>query len=128
MAFNSYYPATYQPYYYPQQTYQPQQQSQSGMIWVSGEQEAQSYPVAPNNAVALWDSNGRTIYLKQADASGKPGIRVYDLVERTQAAPERMQTSTGYASKDEVDKLGAAVAALEREMKKLRKKEEPDAE
>ena len=50
----------YQPTFqnYPQQNYTPQNIPQSGIIWVSGEQEAQSYPVGPNAAVALWDSNG----------------------------------------------------------------------
>lgn len=64
---------------------QPQQAQASGqsMVWVSGEAEAMAYLVAPNSAVALWDSNSPTIYLKQADASGKPSIKVYDLVERT---------------------------------------------
>lgn len=62
---------------------QPQQAQASGqsMVWVSGEAEAMAYLVAPNSAVALWDSNSPTIYLKQADASGKPSIKVYDLVE-----------------------------------------------
>ena len=74
--------AQYQPM--PQQIPQVQpQQAQAGgqsMVWVSGEAEAMAYLVAPNSAVALWDSNSPTIYLKQADASGKPSIKVYDLV------------------------------------------------
>ena len=67
---------------------QPQQVQAGGqsMVWVSGESEAMAYLVAPNSAVALWDSNAPTIYLKQADASGKPSIKVYDLVERTSGA------------------------------------------
>jgi len=63
----------------------PQMQNpipQSGVQWVSGEQEARSWMVAPNAAVALWDSTAPTVYLKQADASGKPTLKVYDLVER----------------------------------------------
>ena len=38
-----------------------QQQSPTGIIWVSGVQEAQLYPVAPNNAVALWENSGKAI-------------------------------------------------------------------
>ena len=85
--------AQYQPI--PQQIPQVQpQQAQTGgqsMVWVSGEAEAMAYLVAPNSAVALWDSNAPTIYLKQADASGKPSIKVYDLVERTQKPVQASQ-------------------------------------
>ena len=44
--------------------------NQSGIIWISGLQEAQMYPIAPNNAVALWEKSGKVIYLKQADHDG----------------------------------------------------------
>ena len=66
----------------------------SGIIWVSGKGEADGYLVAPNSAVALWDANNPVIYLRQADSTGKPSTKVYDLVERTdnpqlqQAAPQ----------------------------------------
>ena len=103
----------------PQQNYTPQNIPQSGIIWVSGEQEAQSYPVGPNAAVALWDSNGRTVYFKQADASGKPSIRVYDLVERAQGASSAQDIKLpDYATKDE---LAAAVDALKGDLAKIRK-------
>lgn len=81
--------ATY-PYYNPyQQNYYPAapQQNPTSIIWVNGEREASIYPVAPNNAVALWDSDAPVIYLKQADAAGKPTMKAYDLVERV-AAPK----------------------------------------
>lgn len=49
MPYNPYLPA-YGPYY-PYQPQAVQQQPQtSGIIWISGLQEAQMYPVAPNNA------------------------------------------------------------------------------
>lgn len=67
--------------------------AQNGMIWVSGRQEADGYPIAPNSAVALWDANNPVVYLRKADSTGKPSTVVYDLVERTdnqaaQAAPQ----------------------------------------
>lgn len=103
----------------PQQNYTPQNIPQSGIIWVSGEQEAQSYPVGPNAAVALWDSNGRTVYFKQADASGKPILRVYDLTERAQGASSTQDVKLpDYATKDE---LAAAVDALKGDLAKIRK-------
>lgn len=67
---------------------QMQQQAQmpmatNDMIWVLGEVEATSYPVAPNNTVTLWDKNQPTIYIKSANAQGVPSMRVLDFTERT---------------------------------------------
>jgi len=120
-----YYP-TYQPQYpsiFPT-NYQPVQQqpynpvvNQSGIIWVSGLQEAQMYPVAPNNAVALWSRDGKSIYLKQADATGKPSIKTYDLVERAESASGEPQTQDGskpaYATKDELVAVVGAVKGFD---------------
>ena len=91
-----YYYQPYQPYQPPmadqlmqlrQNQYQPVQQTQQpspSIVWVQNEMEAANYLVAPNSAVTLWDSNAPVVYLKQADASGKPSMKIYDLVERTQ--------------------------------------------
>lgn len=54
----------------------------NGMIWVPNFAAANDYIVAANNAVALWDSSSPYVYLKQADSTGKPTIKVYELVER----------------------------------------------
>ena len=62
---------------------QPNGPQNSGIIWVSSKLEADGYLVAPNSAVALWDANNPVIYLRQADSTGKPSTKVYDLVERT---------------------------------------------
>lgn len=58
-------------------------------LWVSGKGEADGYLVAPNSAVALWDANNPVIYLRQADSTGKPSTKVYDLVERIDAPPQQ---------------------------------------
>ena len=63
----------------PQQTMQTQADP---MLWVLGQTEAESYPVAPNNTVTLWDKNNPTIYIKSANAQGVPSIRILDFVER----------------------------------------------
>ena len=106
----------------------PQMQNpipQSGVQWVSGEQEARSWMVAPNAAVALWDSTAPTVYLKQADASGKPTLKVYDLVERLANAPEaKKDPGAEYVTRAELDKLAAIVAEMK--AKKKRKVEEED--
>lgn len=58
------------------------------MLWVLGQTEAESYPVAPNNTVTLWDKNQPTIYIKSANAQGVPSIRVLDFTERTANSPK----------------------------------------
>lgn len=98
---------------------------QSGVQWVSGEQEARSWMVAPNAAVALWDSTAPTVYLKQADASGKPTLKVYDLVERLASAPDTQKApSVEYVTRKEFD----ALASLVSEMKGKKRKEEKSDE
>ena len=98
---------------------------QSGVQWVSGEQEARSWMVAPNAAVALWDSTAPTVYLKQADASGKPTLKVYDLVERLASAPDAQKAPAAeYVTRKEFD----ALAALVGEMKGKKRKEEKSDE
>lgn len=98
---------------------------QSGVQWVSGEQEARSWMVAPNAAVALWDSTAPTVYLKQADASGKPTLKVYDLVERLASAPDAQKApAVEYVTRKEFD----ALAALVSEMKGKKRKEEKSDE
>jgi hypothetical protein len=53
------------------------------MIWVLSEVEAQSYPVAPNNSVILWDKNNDVVYIKSVNMQGVPSMRVLDYKERT---------------------------------------------
>lgn len=88
MAFNSGFPMNYQPMYqpmaYPQQPTVPNQQ-QGNLIWVSGEAGAKAYLVAPNTTVQLWDSEAQTIYLKSADASGMPTMKILDYTIRDSA-------------------------------------------
>ena len=80
---------------YPQQMAQPMQNAQMPMqgqptndfLWVLNENEATSYPVAPNNSFTLWDKNLPTIYIKSVNAQGVPSMRVLDFVERTATNP-----------------------------------------
>ena len=107
MAYNNF-PVGYQPaqIYYPQQTYaQPQQtqQTSSNLIWVQGEAAAKSYLVAPNSTVQLWDSEEQVIYLKSADASGMPSLKILDYKIREAAQPMQtaVKTMPDYVTKDE---------------------------
>ena len=95
---------------------QPQQQQQmagQSIIWVQNDQEAYNYLVAPNSAVALWDSNNPVVYLKQADASGKPTMKIYDLVERTTQRPQAApQPAPDYVTRQEFEALQVRIDAL----------------
>ena len=73
------------------QTPAPFMQSQSSgdtMLWVLNENEASSFPVAPNNSVVLWDKNNKTFYIKTANAQGIPSMQIYDFTERIENAPK----------------------------------------
>ena len=95
------------------QPMQQQQMAGQSIIWVQNEQEAYNYLVAPNSAVALWDSNNPAVYLKQADASGKPTMKIYDLVERTTQRPQAApQPAAEYVTRQEFAALQARIDAL----------------
>ena len=102
--YNGGFPATYQqmaPQYPVMQT--PQQAPQNGLIWVQGEQAAKSYLVAPNSTVQLWDSEEKVIYLKSADASGMPSMKILDYTIRGDA--NTVVPVAEYATKDDLKAL-----------------------
>ncbi len=84
--------------------YQPNpinnQQKSSPIIWVQGEAGAKSFLVAPGETVSLWDSESQTIYLKSADGSGMPSMKILDYTVRDQNASEQPK-SEAYVTKDE---------------------------
>ena len=94
---------------------QPQQPQNQSIIWVPNEQAANDFIVAPNNAVTLWDMNAPVVYVKKADASGKPSMTTYDLVERAQAvitpAAPRKDMTEEYVTRKEFDELVAKLTA-----------------
>lgn len=108
--FYSNYPPTYpqQNNNQMQQLPQPQQQN-NNIIWVQGEAGAKSYLVAPNNTVQLWDSESRTIYLKSADASGMPSMKILDYTIRGEdSAQNNVQINeqkNDYATHEELTAL-----------------------
>ena len=96
--------------YQPNMQQAPQQQPSPSIVWVQNEMEAANYLVAPNSAVTLWDSNAPVVYLKQADASGKPSMKVYDLVERTQRPVQALTVE--YAPLSRLEALEARLNEL----------------
>lgn len=127
MAINNMFPASYNPYYY--QQYQPQMQQnnqQGSLIWVQGEAGAKSFLVAPNTTVQLWDSEKQRIYLKSADASGMPSMKVldYTIQDSTGSAPvvSAVQNEpVQYVVREEFDALKTQISGLKKQIEKLRK-------
>ena len=142
MVFNPYYQNPYYPQPMPDNLMQMRQQQMmqpapppvpqnpvatGGVQWVSSEQEARGYLIAPNSAVALWDSTAPTVYLKQADASGKPTLKIYDLVERAETprtAPQ--EKGAEFVTREEFDRLAALVGEIKGKKKRKVEEDEDD--
>lgn len=115
MTYNNGFPVGYQaPYqqsYYPTNNYQTQ--PQNGLIWVQGEVAAKSYPVAPNNSVALWDSEANVIYIKTVDASGMPSMKIADYTMRDNTATKAKKAdSAEFATKDDISHIQSEIDGL----------------
>lgn len=147
MAYNPYYAPYYRPmnYYNPsipqdqnaqmpvQQQMQPVQQmpmvqptQTNDMIWVLSEVEAQSYPVAPNNSVILWDKNNDVVYIKSVNMQGVPSMRILDYKERTaenankDTQKHECQCGGKFVSIDRFEALQDEFKALRGELEELK--------
>lgn len=128
---------TYPQYYPPQYPYytqpamqdqlaqlraaQPTQQTSNGLIWVQGEAGAKSYLVANGASVLLMDSERQTFYIKSADASGMPSMRIFDYTERAGTpikAPDSPQDAPKFATREEVEAIAKRLETLENRRKK----------
>lgn len=133
MAFGNPYSPGYMPGYYQmgqqmpspmsdqlaqlRQGYQtPAQQQPTPIIWVPNYQAAENYMVAPNSAVVLWDSSSPVIYLKQCDASGKPTLKTYDLIERA----ENNQPQKSDVDNEEISKIKSEITSIKAEIEKMK--------
>ena len=113
MAYNNFFPTGY-PQMYGQNNYAPQQNN--SIIWVQGEAGAKSYLIAPNSTATLWDSEAQTIYVKSADASGMPSIKILDYTIRD-TAPRKAELppQTDFATKEDVASIRLEIDALRAE-------------
>lgn len=118
-----------QPFSQPiQQPMTMQPQTNDMMIWVLSEGEAQSYPVAPNNSVILWDKNSDVVYIKSVNAQNVPSFRVLDYKERTaDNAPKadrkhECQCGKDFVRKDTFEALQKEFEALRSEWEELKAK------
>lgn len=115
---------------YQQQMNQPIQQAPmqtqptNDFLWVLNENEATSYPVAPNNTVTLWDKNLPTIYIKSVNAQGIPSMRILDFTERaataskTPSAPS-FNSPNNFVTLDSFNALKGDVEALRGKLDEL---------
>ena len=109
------------------QPVQTAQQPTNDFLWVLNENEATSYPVAPNNTVTLWDKNLPTIYIKSVNAQGVPSMRILDFTERlandhkTPSAPS-FNPHNNFVTIDSFNALEAKFSALEDKVDELRPK------
>lgn len=90
---------------------QQPQPSVPGMIWVLGESEARSYPVAAGSTVVLWDRDTPTIFIKSADASGIPSLRVLEWKDKEKTAQEPQAGE--YLTRKEFEEWAAKYAPQE---------------
>lgn len=112
------------------QPVQTAQQPTNDFMWVLNENEATSYPVAPNNTVTLWDKNLPTIYIKSVNAQGVPSMRVLDFVERTSATPTppvgtAFNLPNNFVTLDSFYALKGDVEALKDKLDELKPKNTP---
>jgi len=144
MAYYNGFPATYQQMYpqyqqpMPQQmpAQQPTQQQVNGGVAVvqiqGGEAMAKTYLVAPNTTVQLWDVEEQAIYIKSADASGMPSMKILDYTVRGDAkVQDAKPPRTEYATRDEMNALAEDVRELRDEIRgrrrsRLTKEDESD--
>ncbi len=105
-----------------------QTQLVSDMIWVLNENEATSYPVAPNNSVVLWDKSNSTIYIKSVNANGMPSMRVLDFVERNSNTSNPQENTSPkheckcgdkFATKEQVSALEGKIDELSAKYQEL---------
>lgn len=116
-----------QPMQFNAQPQQPPQNANNGFVWVNNIDEANAYMVAPNNAVQLWDKNSPCVYLKTADAAGKPTMQIFDLVERKQEDINFVKADGNDVieqMRDEIETLKSKVDALMAKKTKVKAKEE----
>ena len=70
-----------------------QNQNNNGLIWVQGEAGAKAYLIVPGSTVMLMDSEAMRFYLKSADASGVPSLRIFEYNELSHGIPVAPQAT-----------------------------------
>ena len=110
----------------------PMAQPSDDRIWVQGEAGAKAYFVAANATVVLWDTESPTIYIKSADATGKPlDMDIIDLSRRSkniatmpQNPPTEHKCTCGdkFVLKKDFEDLESEISALRDELNEIKAK------
>jgi len=112
----------YNGYQQPQPT--PQMYNPNSRKWVQGLAGAKSYLVAPNQTVDLWDSESQTIYVKSADASGLPTLKVLDYTLRDNGSNlvenNALNNEREFVSINDFKALESKLTTLENELMSLK--------
>lgn len=125
-------------YQNPQNTYQnlqggyqtPQNGYQTSFVHVQSENEARSYPVAPNNSVTFIDENKPYLYTKTADASQLGGCRFEkyrlekEATEGSNSFQEKQYNVSDFATKQQIEALEKKISVLEERLNEPRVKSE----
>lgn len=97
---------------------QAAQATQDDRIWVSSESAAESFLVAANGFVRLWDSNKPVFYEKRADMNGRPmPLVAYEYKIRDTSAGQEA-VSAGFEQR---------LSAVEEKLKKMMEGQNNDA-
>ena len=105
------------PPYQAPQSYQSPQQMQTGIAFINGQIEARAYPVQPGYRMYLFDTDGRTYYVKGVDFNGMPlPFKTYDFTEVVEPQLPAQSSYSGdapvnmsdYIRRDEVENMIAA--------------------
>lgn len=114
-----------------QNTYQNMQGGyQTSFVHVQSENEARSYPVAPNNSVTFIDENRPYLYTKTADASQLGGSRFEkyrlekEATEGSNSFQEKQYNVSDFATKQQIEALEKKINALEAKLNEPRVKSE----
>lgn len=105
--------------YYTPMVQIPQQQTQAGLIQVTGLEGAKAYPLAPNAEVALFDAGRDVFYVKRTDAGGYPTIAAYQFAPLQEAATSEQPE---YVTRQEFEEWKAMV--VPKKARATEKKEE----
>ena len=97
---------------------QGQQAGQDDRIWVSSESAAESFLVAANGFVRLWDSNKPVFYEKRADMNGRPMPLVAYEYKIRDASTGQEAVSSGFEQR---------LSAVEEKLKKIMEGEKNDS-
>jgi hypothetical protein len=110
----------------------PTVQPSDDRIWVQGEAGAKAYFVAANATVVLWDTESPTLYIKSADATGKPlEMDIIDLSRRAKNIPATPQNSPiehkctcgdNFVLKKDFEALESEISDLREELNEIKSK------